>query len=115
MARYLRQRRFLHNHGIPESEDISQLKIYNVAADMPTQEAWDERCKDVIHGGSSNFVAHHPSKINKGILAYEGTMYNVTNDSGEESYWSFAHDISEKDSIRSPNQTAQSNHGYDNQ
>ena len=89
-------RRFLHNHGIPESEDISQLKIYNVAADMPTQEAWDERCKDVIHGGSSNFVAHHPSKINKGILAYEGTMYNVTNDSGEESYWSFAHDISER-------------------
>ena len=89
-------RRFLHNHGIPESEDISQLKIYNVAADMPTQEAWDERCKDVIHGGSSNFVAHHLSKINKGILAYEGTMYNVTNDSGEESYWSFAHDISER-------------------
>ena len=63
---------------------------------MPTQEAWNERCKDVIHGGSSNFVAHHPSKINKGILAYEGTMYNVTNDSGEESYWSFAHDISER-------------------
>ena len=29
-------------------------------------------------------------------MAYEGTMYNVTNDSGEESYWSFAHDISER-------------------
>ena len=63
---------------------------------MPTQEAWNERCKDVIHGGSSNFLAHHPSKINRDILAYEGTMYNVTNDSGEESYWSFAHDISER-------------------
>ncbi len=71
-------RRFLYNHGISENEDISQLKIYNVAADIPTQEAWDERCKDVIHGGSSNFVAHHPSKINRDILAYEGTMYNVT-------------------------------------
>lgn len=89
-------RRFLYNHGISENEDISQLKIYNVAADMPTQEAWNERCKDVIHGGSSNFLAHHPSKINRDILAYEGTMYNVTNDSGEESYWSFAHDISER-------------------
>ena len=63
---------------------------------MPTQEAWDKRCKDVIHGGSSNFMAHHPSKINREILAYECTMYNVTNDSGEESYWSFAHDISER-------------------
>ena len=41
-------------------------------------------------------MAHHPSKINRDILAYEGTMYNVTNDSGEESYWSFAHDISER-------------------
>lgn len=89
-------RRFLHNHGINENEDISQLKIYNVAADMPTQEAWNERCKDAIHGGSSSFVAHHPSKINKEILAYDCTMYNVTNDSGEESYWSFAHDISER-------------------
>ena len=89
-------RRFLYNHGISENEDISQLKIYNVVADMPTQEAWYGRCKDVIHGGSSNFVAHHPSKINKEILAYEGTMYNVINDSGEESYWSFAHDISER-------------------
>ena len=49
-----------------------------------------------MHGGSSNFIAHHPSKINRDILAYEGTMYNVTNDSGEESYWSFAHDISER-------------------
>ena len=40
----------------------------------------------IMHGGSSNFIAHHPSKINRDILAYEGTMYNVTNDSGEESY-----------------------------
>ena len=89
-------RRFLRNHGIPENEDISQLKIYDVVADMPTKEAWEKRRKEVMHGGSGNFVAHHPSKINKEILAYEGTMYNVTNDSGEESYWSFAHDVSER-------------------
>lgn len=89
-------RRFLHNHGIAENKDISQLKIYNIAADLPTQEAWHTRCKDVTDGGESNFIAHHPSKINKDILAYECTMYKVTNDSGEDSYWSFAHDISER-------------------
>jgi signal transduction histidine kinase/CheY-like chemotaxis protein len=72
------------------------LKIYNIAADLPTQEAWHTRCKDVTDGGESNFIAHHPSKINKDILAYECTMYKVTNDSGEDSYWSFAHDISER-------------------
>ena len=89
-------RRFLHNHGICENVVICKLKINDFAADMPTQKAWNERCKDIMHGGSSNFIAHHPSKINRDILAYEGTMYNVTNDSGEESYWSFAHDISER-------------------
>lgn len=70
-------RRFLHNHGIPESEDISQLKIYNVAADMPTQEAWDERCKDVIHGGSSNFVANdYHFKVMMGHNLYQEEWKN---------------------------------------
>ena len=89
-------RQFLHNHDIPESEEIGKLKIYEIAGDMNTQEDWHERCKDILHGGSRSFVAHHPSKVSKNILAYEGIMYNVTNDSGEESYWSFSHDISER-------------------
>lgn len=89
-------RRFLQNHGIAENRDISRLKIYNVAADLPTQEAWYARCKDATDGGNNKFIAPHPSKINKDILAYECTMYKVTNDEGEDSYWSFAHDISER-------------------
>lgn len=89
-------RQFMVNHGISESEDISKLKIYNIAADMTTPEAWRERCKSLLHGSSRNFIANHPSKTHKEILAFEGTMYNVTNDSGEESYWSFSHDISER-------------------
>ena len=89
-------RRFLHNHGLADNMDISQLKIYDVAADMPTEEAWQERCKNAVQNGSNTFIAHHPSKIHKDILAYECTMYNVISDSGEESFWSFAHDISER-------------------
>lgn len=89
-------RRFLNNHGISESADISKLKVYDFTADMPTKEAWNERCKAIIHGRNNYFIAHRPSRINENILAYEGTMYNVINDSGEESYWSFAHDISER-------------------
>lgn len=49
-----------------------------------------------MQNGSNTFIAHHPSKIHKDILAYECTMYNVISDSGEESFWSFAHDISER-------------------
>ena len=89
-------RQFLQNHGIPESEEIGKLKIYEIAGDMKTENDWQERCKDILHGGSRSFIAHHPSRISKNILAYEGIMYNVTNDSGEESYWSFSHDISER-------------------
>ena len=89
-------RQFLQNHGIPESEEIGKLKIYEIAGDMKTENDWQERCKDILHGGSRSFIAHHPSRISKNILAYEGIMYNVTNDSGEQSYWSFSHDISER-------------------
>lgn len=89
-------RRFLHNHGLTDNMDISRLKIYDVAADMPTEEAWQERCRNAVQNGSNTFIAHHPSKIHKDILAYECTMYNVISDSGEESFWSFAHDISER-------------------
>jgi len=63
---------------------------------MPTEEAWQERCRNAVQNGSNTFIAHHPSKIHKDILAYECTMYNVISDSGEESFWSFAHDISER-------------------
>ncbi len=89
-------RRFLYNHGLVDNTDISRLKIYNIVADMPTEEAWQERCRNAVQNGSNTFIAHHPSKIHKDILAYECTMYNVISDSGEESFWSFAHDISER-------------------
>ena len=61
-------RQFLHNHGIPESEEIGKLKIYEIAGDMNTQKDRHERCKDILHGGSRSFVAHHPSKVSKNIL-----------------------------------------------
>ena len=89
-------RRFLYNHGLVDNTDISRLKIYNIVADMPTEEAWQERCRNAVQNGNNTFIAHRPSKIHKDILAYECTMYNVISDSGEESFWSFAHDISER-------------------
>ena len=89
-------RRFLYNHGLVDNTDISRLKIYNIVADMPTEEAWQKRCRNAVQNGSNTFIAHHPSRIHKDILAYECTMYNVISDSGEESFWSFAHDISER-------------------
>lgn len=89
-------RQFMQNHGIAESENISTLKIYDIVPDMQTLEAWNERCKGILNGGSSNFIAHYPLKKNKDVIAFEGIMYNIISDSGEESFWSFTHDISER-------------------
>lgn len=89
-------RQFMQNHGIADNEDISKLKIYNIVGDMTSMEDWRKRCKDVIHKGSCNFISHHPLRANKEVLAFEGIMYSVISDSGEESYWSFTHDVSER-------------------
>lgn len=89
-------RQFMHNHDIAENEELHKLKIYEIAADMNARESWTERCRSLQETGSLNFVARHPSKTHKEILAYEGIMYRVINDEGEESYWSFTHDISER-------------------
>lgn len=89
-------RQFMQNHGIAENENINTLKIYDIVPDMQTLEAWHERCKEVLKGGSSSFIAHYPLKKNKDVIAFEGMMYNVISDSGDESFWSFAHDISER-------------------
>lgn len=89
-------RRFLQNHGISENENIHELKIYDIAGDMQSLEDWKERYKSVQNGKNSNFIAPYPSRFNKNILAYEGAMYKVINDEGEESYWCFTRDISER-------------------
>lgn len=91
-------RQFMHNHDIAEGEDVCKLKIYDVVADMDSPESWRERCKTLKENGkgSINFIARRPSKTHKEILATEGVMYKVTNDEGEESYWSFMHNISDR-------------------
>lgn len=89
-------RQFLLNHNIPDNVIISELKIYDIVGDISTLKAWQERCNPIKQGGSRSFIAYHPSKYNKEILAFEGELYNVTNDNGEVSYWSFTHNISER-------------------
>lgn len=89
-------RQFLQNHKIAENTEISQLKIYEIVGDMSTLDEWHTRCKDIRHGGSKSLIIRHPLKCMKDILAFEGIIYNVTNDEGEVSYWAFSHDISER-------------------
>lgn len=89
-------RLFKENHGISEEDKLSLYKIYELAGDINTAEDWQQRYKQINEGGCCNFIAYQPIPGNKKILAFEGTMYHVTSDEGESSYWSFAHDITER-------------------
>lgn len=89
-------RQFLKNHHIAEPVNSSILKIYDVVGDLQTPEAWQRRSKQIKPGESTNFIAYHPLKYDKNILAFEGTIYHVTSDEGIVSYWSFTHDITER-------------------
>lgn len=89
-------RQFLKNHHIGDGVEISSLKIYEIVGDIQSLEGWKRRCKQASPEVNANFIAYHPLKNDKTTLAFEGTLYHVTSDDGKVSYWSFAHDITER-------------------
>lgn len=84
------------NHRIAEQADLSLIRVFDVVGDMTCIEDWEERYRSIREGQTLNFLAYQPLKHDKNTLAFEGTMYSVTTDDGEETFWSFTHDISER-------------------
>lgn len=89
-------RQFRLNHRIAEQADLSLIRGFDVVGDMTCIEDWEERYRSIREGQTLNFLAYQPLKHDKNTLAFEGTMYSVTTDDGEETFWSFTHDISER-------------------
>ncbi|MCS3169223.1 MAG: ATP-binding protein [Bacteroides fragilis] len=89
-------RQFRLNHRIAEQADLSLIRVFDVVGDMTCIEDWEERYRSIREGQTLNSLAYHPLKHDKNTLAFEGTMYSVTTDDGEETFWSFTHDISER-------------------
>lgn len=89
-------RQFRLNHRIAEQADLSLIRVFDVVGDMTCIEDWEERYRSIREGQTLNFLAYQPLKHDKNTLAFEGTMYSVTTDNGEETFWSFTHDISER-------------------
>lgn len=100
-------RQFRLNHRIAEQADLSLIRVFDVVGDMTCIEDWEERYRSIREGQTLNFLAYQPLKHDKNTLAFEGTMYSVTTDDGEETFWSFTHDISER--IRYESQIKRSN------
>ena len=89
-------RQFRLNHRIAEQADLSLIRVFDVVGDMTCIEDWEERYRSIREGQTLNFLAYQPLKHDKNTLAFEGTMYSVTTDDGEETFWSLTHDISER-------------------
>lgn len=89
-------RQFRLNHRIAEQADLSLIRVFDVVGDMTCIEDWEERYRSIREGQTLNFLAYQPLKHDKNTLAFESTMYSVTTDDGEETFWSFTHDISER-------------------
>ena len=89
-------RLFRQNHRIQGDRELSSYKIYELAGDMSGSNAWQRRCEQTKEKNYTDFIAYHPVPDNTEIQAFEGTMYHVTSDEGEVSYWSFTHDITER-------------------
>lgn len=89
-------RQFRLNHRIAEQADLSLIRVFDVVGDMTCIEDREERYRSIREGQTLNFLAYQPLKHDKNTLAFEGTMYSVTTDDGEETFWSFTHDISER-------------------
>lgn len=86
-------RLFRQYYEIQDNRELSSYKIYELAGDMAGLETWQRICGQAKEKSYTNFIVNNPVRANAAIQAFEGTMYCVTSDEGEVSYWSFTHDI----------------------
>jgi signal transduction histidine kinase/CheY-like chemotaxis protein len=89
-------RKFKQHHRISNHKCLSEIKVYQMPYGIINQEKWQEVFASTKIGSSKNFITQNPFPENNEILAFEETVYCITNDAGEKSIWVFGHDISER-------------------
>jgi len=88
---------FRQHHNIGLTDDITQLKIYQVNSHARSEEEWN-RIKASIPKGSQRkgFIFYDPLPLHPEVLAMEGNAFWVTSDEGEYSLWAFGKDITQR-------------------
>ena len=88
---------FRQHHNIGLTDDITQLKIYQVNSHARSEEEWN-RIKTSIPKGSQRkgFIFYDPLPLHPEVLAMEGNAFWVTSDEGEYSLWAFGKDITQR-------------------
>lgn len=90
-------RLFKLHHELGSTDDISQLKIYEIGSYTRTLEGWQKMIASIKEGEKhQSFMVYNPLPHFPEILAYEGNAYWVTSDEGVGTIWAFGRDISQR-------------------
>lgn len=90
-------RLFKLHHELGSTDDISQLKIYEIGSYTRTLEGWQKMIASIKEGEKhQSFMVYNPLPRFPEILAYEGNAYWVTSDEGVGTIWAFGRDISQR-------------------
>ncbi|MGG6497793.1 UNVERIFIED_CONTAM: hypothetical protein NY603_33205, partial [Bacteroidetes bacterium 56_B9] len=83
-------RLFKLHHELGSTDDISQLKIYEIGSYTRTLEGWQKMIASIKEGEKhQSFMVYNPLPRFPEILAYEGNAYWVTSDEGVGTIWAF--------------------------
>ena len=90
-------RQFMLHHNLGSTEDITQLKIYEIQSYAQNKEKWQEMVSNVKNGErQQTFTMYNPLPLRPDILAYECNAYWVTSDEGIGTFWAFGRDVSQR-------------------
>ncbi len=88
---------FRKNHLLPQSIELSKIKVYNLNVSTSLKERWENirsefsDFQDIIR-----YVEQKPFPHLKNILAFDFFSYIVRDSDGEDVIWTFGRDISEQ-------------------
>ena len=88
---------FKDRHNISNTDDITQMKIYDLQSYGRNQKTWAEFAASVKRGESNQgYIVHNPLPLRPEVLAIEGNSYWVTSDEGIGTIWTFGRDITQR-------------------
>ena len=88
---------FKERHNISNTDDITQMKIYDLQSYGRNQQAWTEFAACVKRGEfNQGYIVHNPLPLRPEVLAIEGNSYWVTSDEGIGTVWTFGRDVTQR-------------------
>ena len=88
---------FKERHNISNTDDITQMKIYDLQSYGRDRQTWAEFAASVKRGEfSQGYIVHNPLPLRPEVLAIEGNSYWVTSDEGIGTVWTFGRDVTQR-------------------